>query len=103
MLTFLSFLDITSCSYTKDSVRLYKHAYVALRNAVNAYVLLGALPALKETIKPTNPKAQQAANRLLREEVKQLRNVNTAAREELLGGAEDADLLNLAAISGVFV
>ncbi len=57
MLTFLSFLDVTSCSYTKDGVRLYKHAYVALRNAVNAYMLLGALLALKETIKPTNPKA----------------------------------------------
>ncbi len=57
MLAFLSFLDITSRSYTKDSVRLYKHAYVALRNAINAYMLLGALLALKETIKPTNPKA----------------------------------------------
>jgi len=51
MLAFLSFLDVT-----KDSVRLYKHAYVALRNAVNAYMLLGALLALKETIKPTNLK-----------------------------------------------
>ena len=102
MLAFLSFLDVTSRSYTKDSVRLYKHAYVALRNAVNAYVLLGALPALKETIKPTNPKAQQAANRLLREEVKQLRNINTAAREALPSKAEDADLINLA-ISSVFV
>ncbi len=56
MLAFLSFLDVTSRSYTKDSVRLYKHAYVALRNAVNAYMLLGALLALKETIKPTNLK-----------------------------------------------
>lgn len=101
-LNFLSFLGITSQSYTKDSVRIYKHAYVALYNAVYAYILLGAQLLLAETVKPTKPKDQQINNRLLREEIERLRKVNAVAGVELPSVVKDAGFLD-PALSSVLV